>query len=382
MKHSGYATPEGTKRFAQRSEQTQGIPAEHFSTTAGGLTLSRLGMGSYLGDFSDQENTWMREAVIASINSGAINVLDTAINYRYQASEVSIGQALDQLFSQGTLKRDEVFVASKNGYLTPDYRVQGSANDYMKTTYVDTGIIGAGDVVGGIHCMTPTFLADQLQRSLNNLGLQTLDLMYLHNPAESQLATLGPENFIQNLAQAFAYLESARQDGKIRYYGIASWDCFRTEPGKDPSYMALSDVVSLAYAIAGQDHGCRFIQLPYNYAMLEALGYQNQPYQEQWRSLLDVAQALGIGVFTSAPLLQGQLLQHAPDISEIRPELTQPSQSCLQFARSTPGILAPLVGHKHPNHVGENLKVAKSRPLSEAEFEQFLLQNLEAPEPI
>jgi len=32
--------------------------------------------------------------------------------------------------------------------------------------------------------MQPQFLDDQLNRSLDNLGLETLDLMYLHNSAE------------------------------------------------------------------------------------------------------------------------------------------------------------------------------------------------------
>ena len=47
--------------------------------------------------------------------------------------------------------------------------------------------------------MHPDYLNDQLERSLNNIGVETLDLMYLHNPAESQLPLIGEEKFFDRL---------------------------------------------------------------------------------------------------------------------------------------------------------------------------------------
>jgi aryl-alcohol dehydrogenase-like predicted oxidoreductase len=45
-----------------------------------------------------------------------------------------------------------------------------------------------------------------------------------------------------------------------------------------------------------------------------------------------------------------------------------PSVGLLQFIRSTPGVLAPLVGQKSDAHVTENLEVLKIPPFSEDEF--------------
>lgn len=59
----------------------------------------------------------MFNAIIDSVQSQGLNVIDTAINYRGQKSERVIGAALRYLLEQG-YKRNELFVASKNGYLT------------------------------------------------------------------------------------------------------------------------------------------------------------------------------------------------------------------------------------------------------------------------
>jgi hypothetical protein len=53
----------------------------------------------------------------------------------------------------------------------------------------------------------------------------------------------------------------ARMLGKIVYYGLATWDCFRVPPDH-PSYLSLDEVVRLATKVGGPRHGLRFIQLP------------------------------------------------------------------------------------------------------------------------
>lgn len=83
-----------------------------------------------------------------------------------------------------------------------------------------------------------------------------VDLLYLHNAAESQLAPLGQKAFVARLSEAFGFLEKARQDGSIRAYGMATWDCFRKAPGSH-GYLALQDVVSLAEQVGGKNHGFR-----------------------------------------------------------------------------------------------------------------------------
>ena len=53
--------------------------------------------------------------------------------------------------------------------------------------------------------MSPAYLENQIERSRRNLGLETIDLFYIHNP-ESQLAEGRAEVFRQRLKDAFARL--------------------------------------------------------------------------------------------------------------------------------------------------------------------------------
>jgi len=55
------------------------------------------------------------------------------------------------------------------------------------------------DVVGEAHCIHPNFLEDQLEKTLSNIGLEKLDLYYLHNAAEAQLPLIGHEKFIERM---------------------------------------------------------------------------------------------------------------------------------------------------------------------------------------
>ena len=63
---------------------------------------------------------------------------------------------------------------------------------YLTSEYFDKGVMTAADVVGGGHSLSPTFLSNQIQRSLANLGLATIDVYYLHNPEQQRLALDGP----------------------------------------------------------------------------------------------------------------------------------------------------------------------------------------------
>ncbi|HEY9686139.1 MAG TPA: aldo/keto reductase [Coleofasciculaceae cyanobacterium] len=376
MTIKGFATSEGTERYRARFEgkSTGGLPiAEgHFRDAVQGLHLTSLGMGTYLGGADDQTSRQMADAAVRSVSSGAINVLDTAVNYRYQLSERSLAAALKMLIGQG-FQRDEIFVCSKNGFLTPDAGCPDvDFRTWFREHYIDSGMIAPGEIAGGMHCMAPAYLADQLDRSRANLGLETLDLMYLHNAAESQMPEVGRATFMERLRQAFVFYEQARADGKIRYYGMATWSCFRQDPNDPDSnneYLSLETVMHLAGQVGGPEHGFRFIQLPFNLAFSEALTLPNQPLDGEMVSLLEAAMALGVGVFTSVPLLQGQLLnQPLPKFEGMK----TPAQECLQFVRSNPGVLAPMVGHKKPEHVEENIQVAAVPPLMLAEFEEML----------
>ena len=118
----GFATAEGTARYRDRFPQFR--EAEHFRQPnhvpgASNLWLSSIGEGTYLGEPDDAADASYTDAITASLRSG-INVLDTAINYRHQRSERNVGSALANLATAGQLRRDEVLVCTKAGYLSLD----------------------------------------------------------------------------------------------------------------------------------------------------------------------------------------------------------------------------------------------------------------------
>jgi aryl-alcohol dehydrogenase-like predicted oxidoreductase len=355
---SGFATSEGTKKFAQNS----GVNKANFKEFEN-LTLSNVGIGTYLGDPDVRTDDLVTNAVKQSITSG-INVVDTAINYRSQKAERSVGKSILELIQEEKISRDQIFLSSKNGYVTNDADVQLGFWEYVKEEYSQKGIIKEGDVTSGYHCMTPTFLSDQLDRSLKNLGLECVDLMYLHNAVEGQIKDVSKEQFLENLKAVFELYEQKRDEGKIKFYGMATWECFRV-PNDNPQYLSLEDTVNMAKKIGGDNHGFRFIQLPFNMNFDQALLKKTQLLGNENVSALEAAETLGIGVFTSVPFMQGRLLAPGvmPEFNELKPSLR-----ALQFIRSSPGVLSPLVGQKSSEHVTENLEIMKIPPMTEDEF--------------
>jgi len=355
---SGFATSDGTKKFSQNS----GVNQANFKEFEN-LTLSNVGIGTYLGDADARTDELVTNAVKQSILSG-INVVDTAINYRSQKAERSVGKAISELIKEGKISRDQIFLSTKNGYVTNDADVQLGFWEYVKEEYSQKGIIKEGDVTSGYHCMTPTYLSDQLDRSLKNLGLECVDLMYLHNAVEGQIKDVSKEQFLDNLKKVFELYEQKRDEGKIKFYGMATWECFRVS-NDNPQYLSLEDTVNMAKKIGGENHGFRFIQLPFNMNFDQALLGKTQLLGTENVSVLEAAVTLGIGVFTSVPFMQGRLLTPGvmPEFNELKPSLR-----ALQFIRSSPGVLSPLVGQKSSEHVTENLEIMKIPPMSEAEF--------------
>jgi aryl-alcohol dehydrogenase-like predicted oxidoreductase len=363
---ASFATKEGTSQFAQKAVNSLGIIKEHFREFSG-LTLSSLGMGTYLGPANGATDYLVENAVKQSLLSGAVNVIDTAINYRYQKSERCIGRALKSLARDNLIKREELFVSTKNGYLAPDAEHFHGIQKYIDEELISSGIINLEDIVDSSHCMTIPYLSHELQRSLANLQLETVDLLYLHNAAEAQIHIVGKEEFFNRLRQAFDFFEKSRKDGKIRFYGMATWTCFRNDE-YDEEHLDLQEIVDTAEGVGGKDHGFGFIQFPFNLAMPEALVRRNQRVDGRKVSLLEACESLGIGVFTSVPLLQGKLVldQKLPKIAEL-----SPAQVNLQFVRSSPLVIAPLAGQKDPRHVAENIALAKHSPLAQEKFKKI-----------
>jgi aryl-alcohol dehydrogenase-like predicted oxidoreductase len=341
------ATPEGAARYTSR------FSANGFYRTASALSVSNLGLGTYLGGLDESCDSAYTSAVAAAV-CGGINFLDSAINYRHQRSERSIAAALSRLFASGEFQRDEIVVCTKAGFLTP-----GAVNP---------ATLRDGDVIGGMHSMAPDFLADQIDRSRANLGLDTLDVFYLHNP-ETQLGHVSRPEFETRIRAAFTRLEQIVEQGKIGWYGAATWEGFRKPSGG----LGLLRLTEIARDAGGPDHHFRFIQLPFNLAMPEAYTQRPEVRDGAAITVLDAAGEAGMTVVASATLLQAKLTRGLPAaLAKQIPGFATDAQRAIQFTRSTPGITVALVGMSDAAHVKENLAVAQVPPLDTGAYQRLL----------
>lgn len=359
----GKASPAGTAEYAAR---VKGVDPRHWRQSLD-LQLSSLGMGTYLGNPDLVTDSKYSAALLRALELG-INVIDTAINYRFQQSERAIGQALHKAIRSGTLRREHVLLCTKGGFISGD--ATPPSGTWFDQTFVASGVVDPADVVADCHCMAPKYLRHELEQSLENLGVGTIDVYYVHNP-ETQIPEVGPEEYYRRLTEAFRALEEAAAEGKIQWYGTATWDAYRSLESS-PSYASLERTVQCAVAAGGEKHRFKVIQLPFNIGMLEAYGLASQKRGGRDVSALEAARDMGLAVFTSVPLFQTRLIGRMPKkLHASLPGLRTDAQRCLQFARSAPGVAAPLCGMKEVRHVQENAEVAALPPLTPEAFTEL-----------
>ncbi|MBN1565013.1 MAG: aldo/keto reductase [Anaerolineae bacterium] len=359
MTLKGRATAQATAAYAERlgAQTANG----HFRTTPGGLQVSSIGLGTYLGEPDDATDAAYQAAVAQALTAGC-NHLDTAVNYRYQHSERAIGAALAAAIDRGEVAREEIVIATKGGFVPFDGARPADPGKWIYQTYIETGLAHPNDFAANYqHCLAPDFLDAMIATSRRNLGVETLDIYYLHNP-ETQRISNTRETFRRRMLDAFETLEDAVNRGEIGAYGVATWTAFRSPPDA-PDYVSLTELTGLAFEVAGEGNHFAYVQLPYNLMMTEAFALENQQVSDEFFSPMAAAAELGLTVITSAALKQGTLA--GPFMAELAPhfpEAATDAQRAIQFARSTPGVTLALVGMSHADHVAENLALAGISP--------------------
>jgi aryl-alcohol dehydrogenase-like predicted oxidoreductase len=357
------ATREATWDYRDRFS---GAFARTYFRSFADCVVSSIGVGTYLGDPTDQVDGRYHDAVVEALESG-VNVVDTAINYRCQRSERVVGRAL----AEADVDRESVLVATKGGFVPFDGRRPDEPGRYVREEYVDTGLVDPTDLVRGQHCISPAFVDDQLDRSLSNLGLDTVDLYYVHNP-ETQLEADAPGAVYDRLEATFTRLEERAAAGDIRHYGVATWDAFRV-PADDDRHLSLPEVVARARA-ASDAAGTpathlRAIQLPFNVYVADAVTVAAHEGADGAQSALWFANDAGLSVFTSASMMQGRLADEMPGRVEAKLDGGTRAQRALNFARSGPGVTCSLVGTTSTDHVAENVAAGTHEPLGAQAFD-------------
>jgi aryl-alcohol dehydrogenase-like predicted oxidoreductase len=352
------ATAEGTLRYVQAQPEQR---RSSYRQSKDGLWLSSVGMGTYLGEPDDQTDSLYEAALDKAFELGC-NVFDCSINYRFQRSERAVGRWLKREIADGKLRRDEIVIATKGGFVPYDGSLPADPGKWVHQNMIASGLAHPNEFCANYgHCIAPAYLDQMIAWSRHNLGIETIDVYYLHNP-ETQRISLSGETFRARMLDALETLEQAVTDGRIANYGTATWTALRSLTDT-PDYLSLTQIVGLANEVTGPNHHFRYVQLPYNLFMTEAFAFQNQQVGEEFMSAIDAAAELGLTVMVSAPLMQGRLANPLmPQLADVLTGLDTDAQRAIQFVRSSPGVTTALVGMKSVEHVEENLGLMNVAP--------------------
>ena len=385
---SGWADPIATQQFSSLNlDKSIGT----YNMDYLGLTLSSVGIGTYLADNSDADSGTLTAAIYISVMNG-LNVIDTSISNQGMRSELCVGTALKRLISSGVVTRESLFISTKGGFIPAD-SVKGT-NSLRTASEWATEISRRGqfpneEIVAGKHCISPICLNISLELSRNNLALETVDLYYLDNAAEVHIGSLTDVEFKTRLKASFTFLEEQRKLNTIRFYGMASESSFTIDQSSQ-GYLSLSDVMKIAELVGGPNHGFRYVQVPVTLSIPDAIKKRTQQEDGKELSFLESAAALSVTVMSSRsiggasyqslsstetvyksclandPVYLNQLSSKMLSISsknggrsKTSRKVAHLSQAAISLlvTRSIPWITTALVGMKLSSHVNENVNV-------------------------
>lgn len=306
MRLAGFATKDGTAKY----QSCMGIPAYGVHNVFG-LSLSAIGVGTYLGTADSQTDILLEDALTKLLSMGC-NVIDCAPNYRDMRSEKCVGKVLSRLAARGLISRNAIFVATKVG-LVPENRILPPA------------LIAGPEY----SCFDPEWIKISLKESLERLNLETLDCVFIHNLELLRISD--PDKFYYNYSILATCMENIVEQGLARSWGISSWNGFRV-PEDHVAYLSLDKLR------AGNWPHLRYLQLPLGLWGSEAItgAWQNG------KSILESAPNMAI--FANSPLLQGEL-------ANLLAERPENIEKAILFVRDTANVAVTLLGMKQEKHI-------------------------------
>lgn len=306
--------------------------------------MGRIALGTHLGDFSDTDSEKYIQAIKYAVRNG-INTIDGAINYRGMRSEKDEGIAINQLIEAGEIKREDIFITSKAGLLFGDVQ-EGLNPQKCLTEILEPNGITIDDFTeyeGLLQTLNPKFFETALNKSLQNLGIETLDLYYIHIPEISRLG-LSEEEFYTQIEILFRWYESKVSEGKIRFYGIA-FEFMTEEPQEAKWHIELEKLKQLAEKVAVGESHLKYILFEYNLLCASANIDKTQTVNGQQMTMLEACRKLGFETVASMPFAMGDGLEKY-SVEEM-----------LSFALD--GMEHVIVGSKNTKHIQEIIDIAQ-----------------------
>jgi aryl-alcohol dehydrogenase-like predicted oxidoreductase len=363
----GYATRAATETFARTFGA--GCGAGHYSDFLNlHLKLSSLGVGTFPGAATDEVDERYARIVCDAALAG-INVFDTAAHYRYGRSARALGEGLRRAFAQG-VARDQVFVVAKGGFLAFPAGIPEDPEAWFDANIAAPGLGTRADRAGN-HLISAQYVVAQLDGLRASLGLETIDAFLLDQP-EVHIPVVGKEFANRKVSAVFEALEFAMAAGKLRSYGISTFDGMRVETDA-PLFQSITSLLGLSENGARVAHGrldgapgFRVVEFPFNQLMPEAFTRFSQATGHgNVASSIQAAHQLRVYAIASHTLGKGLLASQCADgVAEALADLANDAQRAMQFNRSTPGIGTSLVGISDPAHLEDLVAVARRTPLA------------------
>lgn len=286
------ATTQDTAAFCERFP---GLMHKQLGKT--GLMISASGFGAYRVDFRVHEHY---EAIEYALESG-INLIDTSSNYSDGGSEILIGNTLGEMVNSGKIKREEIVIVTKGGYIQGKNLESAKERESAGSPYKE--VTEYTDDLW--HSINPEFLADQITGSLERMKLEAIDVYLLHNPEyflDSPLAKdLDIEElrheYYRRIKNAFEYLETEVKNGRISCYGISS-NAF-VYNADDQTFTSLELCIKAAEEVKPDNH-FYVIEFPLN--LFEKGALENKNQNAETKTLLSIAKENNLGVLVNRPL--------------------------------------------------------------------------------
>ena len=217
--------------------------------------LNKISFGTYRTTF---HNPLHQESLEYALQNG-ITHIDTSSNYMYGEAEQLIGEAL-----KGK-NREEFVIVTKGGY------IQGPNLAIVKDGWEVDDLVEYD--INCFHSISPMFLENQINKSLQRLQTEYIDSYLLHNPEYYLLANLKGNAtnedidthhkiMQERIKKAFEFLETQVKLGKIKSYGISSNSFAKKE--NDYHFLEYKNLIDYAKEISGEEHNFKVIQLPFN----------------------------------------------------------------------------------------------------------------------
>lgn len=337
----GYADLKGTIEYFKNKQKS-----DNWIVKTDRFCYSKLGLGTYIGDFSEEHSKFFRESIAYALLNG-VNFIDTSINYRGMISERDIGFVLTKLIEGNILKRNQMIISSKAGIIPGDGEIMLRPINYMQEKLLNTIILDKEDVYMEDTLwltMNPKYFEYAIDISRKHLNLETIDIYYMHE-LELSMKHYGAEKFYKKLKDIVIAYENMVDEGKIREYGMATWDAFQLDP-KDEKYISLEKVMEVVQSVRANHH-FKHLMVPINLKNRLCVENKNQKYKDDVLTIVECAKKYNIEIHISGPLGQGEAKDYL-DVKEYIRYLVEKS-----------GCNSYFIGTKNTNHLKENIEITK-----------------------